>query len=71
MPRISERLVIVLDFCSFSVGVKQNVRLGFDLISGQDVECGLGHQVRNKKIIFSHIGAADPHLLAQLRVPGE
>jgi hypothetical protein len=43
MPRISERLVIVLDFCSFSVGVKQNVRLGFDLISGQDVECGLGH----------------------------
>jgi hypothetical protein len=71
MPRIPERFVVVLDFRGFSVGVKQDVYLRFDRFSRQDVECGLGHQVRNEKIIFFYIGATDPNFLAQLRISGE
>ena len=71
MPSIPVGFVIVFDFRSFSVGVEQYVHLGFDSVSRQDVECGLGYQIGNEEIIFFCIGATDPNLLAQLGVAGE
>ena len=61
----------MFDLRGFSIRVKQDMHLRFDLISRQDVECGLGHQVGNQKIIFSYIGSTDPNFLAQLRISGE